>query len=61
MSSDLERISDGKVAWRRSQAHRPVEEKLALLEKLRDRAQVIRVAARRGQKSGAEAKDVPSS
>ena len=47
MSFDLQRIIESKRAWRRSLAQRPVAEKLALLEELRDRAGAIRAAATR--------------
>jgi hypothetical protein len=49
MTSDLQRIIESKRAWRRSLAQRPVAEKLALLEELRDRARAIRAAAIRHQ------------
>lgn len=54
MSSDFQRISDSKLAWRRSQAQRPVEEKLAILERLRDRARTIRTATRHKQNTVAD-------
>jgi hypothetical protein len=47
MSSYLQRIIESKRAWRRALAQRPVAEKLAMLEELRDRARVIRAAATR--------------
>ena len=47
MTSPLQRIIESKRAWRRSLAHRPVAEKLALLDELRDRARAIRAAATR--------------
>jgi len=43
----LQRIIESKRAWRRSLAQRPVAEKLALLDELRDRARAIRAAATR--------------
>ena len=49
MTSDLQRIIESKRAWRRSLAQRPVAEKLALLDELRDRARAIRAAATRQQ------------
>jgi hypothetical protein len=49
MTSDLERIMESKRAWRHSLAQRPVAEKLALLDELRDRAKAIRAAAVRQQ------------
>jgi len=49
MISDLQRIMESKRAWRRSLAQRPVAEKLALLDELRDRARAIRAAAKRQQ------------
>lgn len=54
MSSDFQRISESKLAWRRSQAQRPVEEKLAILERLRDRARTIRTATRHKQSTVAD-------
>ena len=47
MTFDLQRILEGKRAWRRSLAQRPVAEKLVLLDALRDRALSIRAAATR--------------
>jgi len=47
MTFDLQRIMESKRAWRRSLAQRPVAEKLALLDELRDRARAIRAAATR--------------
>jgi hypothetical protein len=46
MSSYLQRIVESKRAWRRALAQRPVAEKLALLDELRDRARIIRAADR---------------
>ena len=45
MSFDLSRILDGKRALRRTLAGRPVAEKLAMLDVLRDRVRAIRSAA----------------
>lgn len=45
MTFDLQRILEGKRALRRSLAQRPMAEKLALLDTLRDRVRVIRAAA----------------
>ena len=45
MTFDLQRILESKRALRRSLAQRPVAEKLALLDVLRDRVRVIRAAA----------------
>ncbi len=45
MTFDLQRILESKRALRRSLAQRPVAEKLALLDTLRDRVRVIRTAA----------------
>ena len=45
MTFDLQRILESKRALRRSLAQRPVVEKLALLDVLRDRVRVIRAAA----------------
>ena len=47
MTFDLPRIMESKRAWRRSLAHRPVAEKLALLDEMRDRACAVRAAATR--------------
>ena len=45
MTFDLQRILQSKRALRRSLAQRPVAEKLALLDTLRDRLLTIRAAA----------------
>ncbi len=45
MTFDLQRILESKRALRRSLAQRPVAEKLALLDALRDRVRAIRAAA----------------
>jgi hypothetical protein len=45
MSFDLQRIFESKRAIRRSHASRPVAEKLAMLDALRDRLRTIRGAA----------------
>lgn len=45
MTFDLQRILESKRALRRSLAQRPVAEKLALLDALRDRVRAIRTAA----------------
>jgi hypothetical protein len=45
MSFDLQRILESKRALRRRLAARPVAEKLAMLDTLRDRARTIREAA----------------
>ena len=47
MSFDLQRILESKRTLRRSPARRPVAEKLAMLDALRDRARTIREAAMR--------------
>lgn len=47
MTFDLERILESKRALRRSLAQRPVAEKLALLDVLRDRTRAIRSAGKR--------------
>lgn len=49
MTFDLQRIIESKRAWRRELAQRPVAEKLAMLEALRDRTRTLRVAASRSQ------------
>lgn len=45
MTFDLQRILESKRALRRSLAQRPVAEKLALLDGLRERTRSIRAAA----------------
>ncbi|MDE2059319.1 MAG: hypothetical protein KGL31_11090 [candidate division NC10 bacterium] len=45
MTFDLQRILESKCALRRSLAQRPVVEKLALLDVLRERTRAIRTAA----------------
>ncbi len=45
MSTNLQRIIESKRAWRSALAQRPVAEKLAMLDELRDRARAIREAA----------------
>ena len=45
MTFDLQRILESKRALRRNLASRPVTEKLAMLDALRDRARTIRAAA----------------
>jgi hypothetical protein len=45
MTFDLQRILESKRALRRDLASRPVREKLAMLDALRDRARTIRAAA----------------
>lgn len=47
MTFDLQRILESKRALRRGLASRPVSEKLAMLDALRDRARTIREAATR--------------
>jgi len=47
MTFDLQRIIESKRAWRRALAQRPVSEKLAMLDALRDRTRAIRAAASR--------------
>lgn len=47
MTFDLDRILASKQALRRDLASRPVAEKLAMLDALRDRARAIRAAAAR--------------
>jgi hypothetical protein len=55
--TDLQKILESKRALRRDLAHRPIGEKLELLEKLRDRELAIRAGrpARRDDKSGERA------
>jgi len=45
MTFDLQRVIESKRAYRRSLARRPVAEKLAMLDELRDRTRAIRAAA----------------
>jgi hypothetical protein len=47
MNFDLARILEGKRTLRRSLANRPVVERLAMLDALRERALTIREAAAR--------------
>jgi hypothetical protein len=47
MTFDLQRVIESKRAYRRSLAQRPVAEKLAMLDELRDRTRAIRAAAAR--------------
>jgi len=47
MSFDLQRILESKRTLRRSLASRPVAEKLAMLDALRDRARTLRQASTR--------------
>ncbi len=49
MTFDLQGILESKRALRRNLANRPIAEKLAMLELLRDRARTIREAAMRVQ------------
>lgn len=57
MSFDLQRILESKRALRRTLASRPLAEKLAMLDALRDRARTIREAATR--KGAAELRESP--
>jgi hypothetical protein len=47
MTFDLQHVIESKRAYRRSLAQRPVAEKLAMLDELRDRTRAIRAAAAR--------------
>ena len=58
MTFDLQRILESKRALRRSLAQRPVAEKLALLDTLRDRVRVIRAAAT--ERAATVAREAPS-
>ena len=49
MTLDLKRVLESKRARRQELARRPLAEKLALLQALRDRARTIREAARRNK------------
>lgn len=57
MSFDLQRILDSKRALRRNLAARPLVEKLAMLDALRDRMRTIRQAAT--QQNGATLREFP--
>jgi hypothetical protein len=46
MNFDLQKILESKRAFRRNLARRPVAEKLAMLDALRDRARTIREAVK---------------
>ncbi len=52
MTFDLQQIIESKRTWRRALAQRPVAEKLAMLDALRDRARTIRAAASRPEATG---------
>ncbi|OHE80301.1 MAG: hypothetical protein A3G75_12175 [Verrucomicrobia bacterium RIFCSPLOWO2_12_FULL_64_8] len=52
MTLDLERMLESKRARRRQLAARPLAEKLAMLDALRERALTLRGASRRGGESG---------
>ena len=58
MTFDLQAILESKRALRRSLAQRPVVEKLALLDTLRDRVRVIRAAA--AKRAATMAREAPS-
>ncbi len=60
MTLDLQRILEGKQTLRRNLASRPVSEKLAMLDALRDRTRTIRAAARR-KESPASPENAPES
>ncbi len=47
MTFDIQRVIESKRAYRRLLAQRPVAEKLAMLDELRDRTRAIRAAAAR--------------
>jgi hypothetical protein len=47
MTFDLQRVIESKRVYRHSLAQRPVAEKLAMLDELRDRTRAIRAAAAR--------------
>lgn len=49
MTFNLQHIIESKRAYRRALAQRPVAEKLAMLDALRDRARTLRAAASRSQ------------
>ena len=49
MTFDLKRVLENKRARRQELARRPLAEKLAMLDALRDRARTIREAARRNK------------
>ena len=52
MTFNLQRVLESKQALRRNLAGRPVAEKLAMLDALRDRARAIRGAVTRQKKAG---------
>ena len=60
MTFDLQRILESKQALRRKLASRPVSEKLAMLDALRDRTRTIRAAAQR-KESPASPEPAPES
>lgn len=60
MTFDLQQIIESKRARRRALAQRPVAEKLAMLEALRDRTRTLRAAASRSAATGVS-KPVPES
>lgn len=47
MTFDLQRVVESKRAYRRKLAQRPVAEKLAMLDELRERTRAIRSAGAR--------------
>ena len=60
MTLDLRRILESKRAYRRDLASRPVAEKLAMLDVLRDRVRTIRQAAT-GEESARSREVAPAS
>jgi hypothetical protein len=60
MTFDLQRILESKQSLRRSLASRPVSEKLAMLDALRDRERTIREATSR-KESPVSPKSAPES
>ena len=59
MTLDLQSIIDSKRAYRQSLAGRPVAEKLAMLDKLRERTLTIRRAAARRDALAASSEPPP--
>ena len=60
MTLDLQRILEGKQSLRRNLVNRPVSEKLAMLDALRDRTRTIRATAQR-KESPASPENAPES
>ena len=61
MTFDLQQIIESKRAWRRALAQRPIAEKLAMLEAMRDRTCTLRGAALRSQVNRLKSQEAQSS